>query len=1472
MPVPPSVIAMRPSQAGTGGIPEVTIGQNRSIIIDVANSAERMSAIVDGLTTVEILQSRPGQITAFLPALNAGNHTLQIKANDEAGPAFTFTVVRPTDEVRSYPSGHSRITITRGDMSNSPDGEISIKEAFLIANGGLGRPIEQHTNDEPGGTRREVDHVSGSTGGAGQRDTIRISSELGAGPFAINEALPAIDSADRFWLDGITINGSGTPAGTDGFVIDGSSDVEIRDVILTGFSGEGIRITNESRGASITDVTISGAGGDGIYVDNQCDHNSLQNIEILQVGGRAINVSGNSNYNQFQNVQIDTTGATAVHVFDGASENLFEDFSITNVTGTGILLEDGATRNRFSKQCDVSICSEDGIHLSGSATLYNAFYNDPSSVFTDAGMVSVSPAVRDCQKLGLLIDDGASSNHVIAKFISNNTLGGVKITGAGTFDNTIGHPYRLPPNTNTFPRQKLFFTIITDNNGPGILLEAGTSQTLITGVSVHGNQGDGIVLQDTSFNSILSVRSGIQDFIDDIAPLVDPNTGASIRLTGNCTNNRIGTFLEVTKFNFGSSPTEDFTNILANDLGGGIILDGECDSNQIDGTFIGGFTASQQRVMGNGLTLLNGASSNLIGNLEFNSELSILSCEETGILIDGNTTINNTLLGISMGGNNGTGPETRVNNGIHLRNGTHSNLIGGPGPMIGGGNQFSGPLNETIRMTNLLGTGVWFEACGGRVGTDQVFSEQNKLQNCAINGCDTGILISDDARINEIGGLLGRGPKGGGFFLIEDFYTIDSNRIDGFTTAGLRYSRMTLTSPLLRNPIRNTSFSTFGTLPSEPISTTVPDGVGILIDSDASHIIVGEDRSTPVSVSGCPVGIYLDQSSHNQIKAIDLLGSFGPGNAAGIVLVGSSENQIGLPGALANTIEGINGPAGSGHGIALFESNENTIAGNTVSFCTGAGILLENSSLNLIGGPAAVSGNECLANGTHGIQFSGSGTLANRAHSNFIGITKGGKVLSSFDESYAQIEHGILLENGASGNRIGGPFVAGAAGITTPSAGSAITFPAGNTIIANTGRGVLVSGSTTRANPILDNSISENLEGGIILAGGNDSMPAPTGTHSPGVASGTVPDLNAVPPGSLVQIFSDTGIQGEVLIGSTTVKAGGSWTATNLTGAVYQNVTATFTHPTSESTSPFGLLGGTTSSFTVERTGGASPLVQNIPFTSDTVVQRITLTANGADVRLSSLAFKAEGSLDDVSAISGGTLYRDNNSDGVRDPSDPKITGDATFDSDNGILVLENIATVLEADSSQDWLLVLTPDPGSANQGDTLDLKITDATAVRAETFFPAGLPVTATNPFPVRSDRFTVEAPLPPINFATFISESFPGETNSLILAPNADPDHDGIPNLLEFLFGTDPNDAGSSSQVRVISESGKVGIEFDLSRRAEGVTVAYETSTDLITWDPSTGGTVTTSPSSGGDTVRYSIARSGNFRFLRITATLDQ
>lgn len=1447
------------------------MGKNRSIIIDVANSDARMTAVVDGSTPVEVLQSSPGKIVAFLPQLGAGNHTIQIKTNDEAGPTFAFTVVNPTDENRNHPVGYSRITITKADMSNTPDGEISIKEAFLIANGGLGRSIEKHTNDEPGGTRREIDHVAGNSGGAGQRDTIRVSNELGKGPFFITEPLPGIDVADSFWLNGITLDGSGTPAGTDGLIIDGSSDVEIRDIILAGFPGDGIRVTNDTKGVSVSNVTIGGAGGDGIYVDNNCEHNSFQTVEILQVGGRGINVSGTSEHNQFNDIRIDTTGSNGVRLADGASENYFENFSITNITGTGILMEDNATRNRFAKQCDVSVCSKHGVHLTGSGTLYNAFYNDPGTAFIDAGMVSVSPAIRDCQKLGLLIEAGASSNHIVAKFISNNSEGGVKITGAGTFDNTVGHPYRFPPSINSFPRQELFFTIITDNAGPGIVLETGTSQTLITGVSVHGNQGDGIVLQDTSFNSILSVRSGIQDFIDNQAAVADPNTGASIRLSGNCTNNRIGTILEVTKFSFGRSPTEDFTNILANDLGGGIILDGECDFNQIDGTFIGGTTASQQRVMGNGLTLINGASSNRIGNLEFNSEFSILSCEQDGILIDGPATINNTLLGISMGGFNGTSPETQVMNGIHLRNGTHSNLIGGPGPMIGGGNRFSGPLNATIRMTNILGTGVWFEDCGGRVGTDKVVSEQNKLQNCSINGCDTGILLSDNAQVNEIGGFLGSGPKGGGFFQVQELYTIDSNSVFGFTTAGLRYSRMTLTSPLLRNRIRNTSFSGSGDFPAAPISNTVPDGVGILIDPDASHIIVGEDPSTPVSVSGCSVGIYLDQSSHNQIKAVSVFGSFGPVNAAGIALVNATQNQIGLLGALAITIEGITGPAGSGHGIALFESDENTIAGNTISFCTGAGIFLENSSVNLIGGPSFPDGNECLANGTHGIHFTGAGTLANRAHSNFIGISRGGKRLSEFNEPYSQVENGILLESGASGNRIGGPFVRGAAGVSLTGTGGVVPLPAGNTIIANTSRGVLVSGSGTRANPILDNSISENLEGGIVLAGGNDSMPAPSGTHGPGVASGTVPDLDAVPPGSLVQIFSDTGSQGEVLLGSTTVKPGGSWTATNLTGAVYQNVTATFTHPSSESTSPFGLLTSAPSSFTVERTGGGSPLAQNILFSGETVVQRITLTASGADVRVNSLTFKAEGSLDDSAAVGEGKLYRDDNGDGVLDLSDPEIADGATFDADNGILTIENVSTILEAGSSQDWLLAFTPSPGIASEGETFDLRITDTTAVQSETFFPAGLPVTATNPFPVRSDLFTVGAPLPTINFATFISDTFPGETNPLIIGPNADPDLDGVPNLLEFLLGTDPNDSGSSSQVRVISENGQVGIEFDRSRRVEGVTVAYETSTDLATWKPTTDGTINTTPSSVGDTVRYTINRSGDLRFLRITATLD-
>ncbi|MGJ8644348.1 MAG: right-handed parallel beta-helix repeat-containing protein [Luteolibacter sp.] len=1468
MPLPPVITAIQPSTSEGGGTPDVIVGNNRSITLSVANGSEKMQARVDGSKIVEVLQSQPGQVVALLPFLNAGPHTIQILSEDELGPVFSFNVVIPTDETRSYPGG-STITITLMDMSNEADGEISLKEAFLIANGGLGRPIEVHTNDEPGGTPREVDHVSTLNGGAGNRDTIKVSTPLKNGVYTIGEALPELSEGDRFEMGGITLNGTGAPAGADGLVLDNSSDVEVRDLILIGFKGEGIRVTNGTKGADILNVTIDGAGSHGIFIDTDCSFNSFDNVEILQVGGRGLSLSGNCDHNSFDGFQIDGTGDTGVWVAFGSDENVFDGFAIVNVTGTGILLEENVTRNRFKAQCDVSVCTVNGIHLKGSGTLYNEFYNDASSAFADAGMVSVSPAVRDCNGYGLLIEGGASSNHVIPKFISNNALGGVRITGAGTFDNTVGHPYRIPPVTNFFPVQKLFFSIITDNAGPGIVVESGTSQTLLTGLSVHGNSGDGIRLESSSFNSILSVRSGIQDFIDGQDAVADPNTGASIRMTGNSTNNEVGTILEVTKFNFGRSATEDFTNILANDTGGGIILDGECDNNLIYGTFVGGTTTEQSRVGGNGLALLNGASSNRIGSLRFHDEFIVLACEDTAILIDGADSTDNLVKGVAIG-SAGTTPETQVRNGIHLRNGTNSNFIGGAGPMIGGGSQFTGSINATVRISGISETGIWLEACGGTVGTDLVASRQNRIHNCSVRNGETGMLISDNAKVNEIGGFLGGGPKGGGFFQIDEFYSVDNNSISGCRTAGLRFSRMTLTSPLERNPIRNLYIGNFASAPTQPLDAEVPEGVGILIDPDASHIIIGEDPSTPVSVGGCSVGVYIDQSGNNRIRALNVASDFTSGNAAGIVINAASENVIGGAGLLGNNIEYLNNSAGPAHGIALFGSDENTIEGNKIQFCGGAGIYIENSALNLIGGQAGVNGNQLLGNGTHGIHFTGAATLSNRVHSNFIGIDRGGKRSDPFD-SFAHTEHGILLEGGASGNRIGGEFVKGAAGVTLAGAGNPVPFPAGNTIIGNTGRGVIVSGGSTRANPILDNSISENLEDGIVLAAGNDSVPTPTGTFSPGVATGTVPDLNAVPPGSTVQIFSDSGQQGEVLLGTTTVKAGGTWLATSLTGAVYPNVTATFTHPTSNSTSQFGLLTGAASSFTVERTGGGAPNSQTVPFIEEAVVQRITLTAEGSDVRVGSLTFKGEGTLDDLSAIAEGKLYRDNNGDGVRDSSDPELAGEAVFDEDDGLLKIENIGEIIEAGSPQDWLVVYLPNSGIAQEGETFELKINDATGVEAETFFPAGIPVTATNPFPVRSDLFTIGSQPTGLTFATFISTAFPGIVDTDVVGPLADPDKDLIVNIFEFLFGTDPDDSSDAGRAYTVTESGRIGIEFKRAKNLEGITVSYEESINLDDWDPSTDGILTEILETPRDTVRYTILRSGDKRFLRIKIVLD-
>jgi hypothetical protein len=91
-------------------------------------------------------------------------------------------------------------------------------------------------------------------------------------------------------------------------------------------------------------------------------------------------------------------------------------------------------------------------------------------------------------------------------------------------------------------------------------------------------------------------------------------------------------------------------------------------------------------------------------------------------------------------------------------------------------------------------------------------------------------------------------------------------------------------------------------------------------------------------------------------------------------------------------------------------------------------------------------------------------------------------------------------------------------------------------------------------------------------------------------------------------------------------------------------------------------------------------------------------------------------------------------------------------------------------------------------------------------------------------------------------------------------DSDGDGIPNGVEYAFGSDPLVRAAAACDTMLIEGGLLKISRPLSSPSPGVVYAAETSEDLITWT-SVGVTVTTT---GGQAVASVVAGSGS-RFLR-------
>ncbi len=1291
--------------------------------------------LLDGSTSLTVVNASDTHITARLPlGIQAGQHTVQVRWRDQLSEAVGFTVEDPVSEANGY-SGGLRITITKADWSNTPDGEISVLEALLLANGTLGRPIEQHPPDDD--RTRETDWVagdnSGLVGGPTQKDVITTSQSLKGQVVACTSPVPPISSGDNINLGYVILDGSGAGGGAAGLVLDGVVESYVERVTLRNFGGHGVHLLNGARGNLLDYIRIENCGGDGLFLDSQATQNSVLGFKVSGAGGV-------------------------------------------------------------------------GIHLSGNMVRYNDLSLDAVSTDNILGLA------ENCSSHGVLLEAGAAFNAVHPGTVRNNGGHGILVTGATTDHNVIGR------NSDVRPR----LGDVYNNQGHGVYLTAGVEHTVVRWINPAGNTGDGIRLEgpDCAYNQCDSVFTGIDYFDTPYSAIELANGGNGIHLLNGAHHNLLGSR---TPGGFGERSS------IANNQGAGILIDGEGSSHNticrmnigdIESSFLCGWHPNGTH----GIHLRNGTHDNTLGDRHSWLDLHISGQPAgAGILLEGSGTDNNRILGNQIGsdhGNNSYPSEGLLNIGIHIRDGARFNTVG----YMGGYIEISEPPNygDYYRPFNVIGNatraGILLEGCSDNIIQNNYIGVDESGQNA---GNRLGIELTGGAANNRIGGPIR-----------EQGNRINLNDDAGIALIDNPLDDIALSNPILNNEIHASGAGAGSQTVVDPL-TGVSYGVGILIQGTTANNRVGEAFSMRNDLEGNRVGVYIDAANDNLVQSLEIRES----GIAGVIIRSGMRNRLGGDVAEGrNVITGNGGGDPEEGGVLIAEGGANLAqlnyigtrgGGDAQGGNNGVGILIKNSPDNLIGGDRLLMGNVIGSSSLHGIRISGAASSGNIVRNNLVGQGRGGANLGNGG-------NGILLDAGASDNQIGGRYV-------MRSGRRLIRRPMGNQISHNTLNGVEVNGSGSAGNSILDNSITANTLAGIALTGGgNGDIPPPLQALYDGDSfTGTVPSLMEIPVGSLVQLFCDgdpNNPEGDLLLGEATVLTGGQWFIPHIGIPVFPTLSMTATHAATGATSPFGIDVDFDLGFKTTRANNTAPGARFVVVgQGDLPVLLLEVGAVNADADVLGMTFDAEGDLDEGTQVTAARVYLDADEDGRVGSGDTLLAGPQTFDQDNGSVSFAFETARVHANTTQQWILAYDTLP-TVPQGTAFSVKLTDAQSVDADYAFPGVLKAAPGNPFPVVSDMLTVGLGL---TLEAWKQQHFTSEelANEQISGNGADPDGDGVINVVEYALGLDPKVSDRSGLPASSIVDGKLIVTYTRARNLTDVAFGLKASVDLPTLIESAG-----------------------------------
>jgi hypothetical protein len=728
---------------------------------------------------------------------------------------------------------------------------------------------------------------------------------------------------------------------------------------------------------SITNTNDSGAGSlrQAIIDSNKATGSSANTISFSIPGGvvqtialksalpaitQAVYLDARSPYTAAPLLALDGSqaGAEAVGLDLKASGSTLAGLIVDSFNGGGVLI-DGGSGDAIS-----------GDYIGESATGAAALGNGGFGVKLQGGAHGNTIGGAS----------GASRN-----IISANQGAGVVITGAGTSGNTVYNDYIGVDWTGK---------LALGNTGDGVDIQAGASSNTIGGATIginvisgNGQNGIAVAGAGTTGNSIQGSYIGT----DATGTAVVANHSIGVLIQSGATANIIGgTTLPDVISGFGSA---------------GVVITGAGTArNVVGGDYVGTNAAGTAAlriagVLGGGVSINSGATANTIGGTTTAARDIISGNLNFGIAIADSGTSGNVVEGDYIGTNvAGTAAVANGNansggSGVEINNGATGNTIGGL--TSGARNLISGNAADGVSLADGVTSGNVVE--GDYIGTDP--SGAAPLGNAL-----AGVYVFGGAGGNTIGGtaagagdvISGNGTSGV-YIISGSGSTVAGDWIGTDVTGRLRLPNaldgVRLGAQATGNAIGGTT-----TAARDVISANGEDGVQIDYAGASGNVVegdyIGTDATGGSALGNGRDGVYLySGATGNTIgAAVAGGGDVISGNAQfGVIIDGSPRNTV------AGDFIGIDGPG-------------------TVRLSNGSdGVHIVNASAgNTIGGTTVAARDVISGNTQNGVLIDSAGATGNVVEGDYIGADATG--LAALGNG----SNGVLVQNGATGNTIGG--------------------------------------------------------------------------------------------------------------------------------------------------------------------------------------------------------------------------------------------------------------------------------------------------------------------------------------------------------------------------------------------------------------------------------------------------------------------